>query len=50
MPTRPERTAWISYLRVSTPEQAERELSLPAQRRAIAEYATRHGAAIARVR
>jgi site-specific DNA recombinase len=48
MPTRPERTAWISYLRVSTPEQAERELSLPAQRRAIAEYATRNGAAIAR--
>jgi site-specific DNA recombinase len=48
MPTRPERTAWISYLRVSTPEQAERELSLPAQRRAIAEYATRHDAAIAR--
>lgn len=48
MPTRPERTAWISYLRVSTPEQAERELSLPAQRRAIADYAVRHGAAIAR--
>jgi len=43
-----QRTAWISYLRVSTTEQAERELSLPAQRRAIEEYATRHGATIAR--
>ncbi len=42
------RTAWVSYLRVSTPEQAERELSLPAQRHAVHEYASRHGANVAR--
>jgi DNA invertase Pin-like site-specific DNA recombinase len=42
------RSEWISYLRVSTAEQAERDLSLPAQRRAIEEYAARHGASIAR--
>ncbi|GAC1520777.1 MAG: site-specific DNA recombinase SpoIVCA [Polyangiales bacterium] len=42
------RSAWVSYLRVSTPEQAERDLSLPAQRRAIAVYASARGATIAR--
>src|SRR5262245_11671496 len=42
------RSAWVSYLRVSTAEQAERELSLPAQRHAVEEYATRHSAHIAR--
>lgn len=42
------RTAWVSYTRVSTTEQAERDLSLPAQRHAIAEYAARHGAQITR--
>jgi len=35
------RDLWVSYLRVSTPEQAERELSLPAQRLAVEEYARR---------
>jgi site-specific DNA recombinase len=48
MPRRPERTAWVSYLRVSTHEQADRELSLPAQRHAIVEYAAHHGATLAR--
>jgi site-specific DNA recombinase len=50
MPQRADqrRGAWVSYLRVSTPEQAERELSLPAQRHAPQEYAMRHGADIAR--
>jgi DNA invertase Pin-like site-specific DNA recombinase len=38
----------VSYARVSTPEQAERDLSLPAQRHDIAAYAARHGAHIAR--
>ncbi len=42
------RVAWVSYLRVSTSEQAERDLSLPAQRRAIEEYAVRNHQAIAR--
>lgn len=42
------RARWVSYLRVSTHEQAERDLSIPAQRAAIAEFATRHGAPIAR--
>lgn len=42
------RSAWVSYLRVSTPEQAERDLSLPAQRHAVAQYANDHGASIAR--
>ena len=42
------RHEWISYLRVSTPEQAERDLSLPAQRRAVEDYAARHHAGIAR--
>jgi DNA invertase Pin-like site-specific DNA recombinase len=41
------RDLWVSYLRVSTPEQAERELSLPAQRLAVEEYAKRLGHAIA---
>jgi len=48
MRTRAERSAWVSYLRVSTVEQADRELSLPAQRRAVEEFAARHGATIAR--
>lgn len=43
-----ERTTWVSYLRVSTTEQAERELSLPAQRAAISEYAARRGVPITR--
>ena len=43
-----ERIAWVSYLRVSTPDQADRELSLPAQRRAVEEFATRHHAHITR--
>ncbi len=38
-----ERSKWVSYLRVSTPEQAERELSLPAQRHALNAYAERAG-------
>lgn len=42
------REAWVAYLRVSTAEQAERELSLPAQRRAVQEYAARNGHEIAR--
>ena len=47
--SRPDRrTEWIAYLRVSTPEQAERDLSLPAQRRAVEAYAAAHGARIAR--
>jgi DNA invertase Pin-like site-specific DNA recombinase len=48
MGARAERSAWVSYLRVSTPEQADRELSLPAQRRAVEDFAARHGATIAR--
>ncbi|HEY0252656.1 MAG TPA: recombinase family protein, partial [Kofleriaceae bacterium] len=48
MPTAERRREWISYLRVSTAEQAERDLSLPAQRRAVEDYATRHGATVAR--
>jgi site-specific DNA recombinase len=47
MPLRAERTAWVAYVRVSTAEQAEKDLSLPAQCKAIAEFAARHGAAIA---
>ena len=42
------RIAWVSYLRVSTAEQAERDLSLPAQRRAVEDYATRNGQSIFR--
>jgi len=47
MPHQP-RNAWVSYLRVSTPEQAERELSLPAQRDAVESFARRRNACIAR--
>jgi len=43
---RAERTCWVSYLRVSTVEQAEKELSLTAQRRSAEEFAARHGAFI----
>lgn len=43
-----QRSRWVSYLRVSTSDQAERDLSIPAQRHAVAEYAARHGATIAR--
>ncbi len=42
------RNVWVSYLRVSTPEQAAKDLSLPAQREAVEEYARRNGQAIAR--
>lgn len=48
MKATPERCAWVSYLRVSTPEQADRELSLPAQRHAVEQFAARHSATIAR--
>ncbi len=41
------RHAWVSYLRVSTAAQAERELSVPAQRRGVLAYAARHGKSIA---
>lgn len=46
--TRSPRTTWVSYLRVSTPTQAERALSVPGQRHAIEMYAAQHGQAIAR--
>jgi len=50
MPTsREKRSEWVGYLRVSTPEQAERDLSLPAQRRAVEEYAARNGRTLSRV-
>lgn len=50
MPAKREgRSTWVGYLRVSTPEQAERDLSLPAQRRAVEEYAARNGRPLARV-
>ena len=48
MPRGERRTEWVAYVRVSTTEQAERDLSLPAQRRAIETYAKAHGATIAR--
>ena len=48
MPRTERRTEWVAYVRVSTTEQAERDLSLPAQRRAIETYAKAHGATIAR--
>ena len=49
MPRRSDpRSAWVSYLRVSTPEQAERDLSLPAQRHSVVAYAEAHGATIVR--
>lgn len=44
--TRAERTRWVSYLRVSTVEQAEKELSLTAQRHSAEEFAARHDAVI----
>ncbi len=46
MRPRGERHDWVAYARVSTAEQAEKDLSLPAQCEAIAEFATRHGALI----
>jgi len=46
MAKRADRTRWVSYLRVSTVEQAEKELSLTAQRRSAEEFAARHGAVI----
>ena len=46
MAERAERTRWVSYLRVSTVEQAEKELSLTAQRRSAEEFAARHDAVI----
>jgi DNA invertase Pin-like site-specific DNA recombinase len=42
------REVWVSYLRVSTPEQAAKDLSFPAQREAVEEYAHRNGRGIAR--
>ncbi len=48
MPRECARLTWVSYLRVSTVEQAERNLSIPAQRAAVDEYARAHGALIAR--
>jgi DNA invertase Pin-like site-specific DNA recombinase len=36
----------VSYLRVSTGAQAERDLSIPAQRRSVEDFAQRHGATI----
>lgn len=42
-----ERRAWVAYARVSTAEQAEKDLSLPAQCKAVAEFAARHDASIA---
>lgn len=46
MARRDERTRWVSYLRVSTVEQAEKELSLTAQRRSTEEFSARHGAVV----
>jgi site-specific DNA recombinase len=46
MAKRTERTRWVSYLRVSTVEQAEKELSLTAQHRSADEFAARHDAII----
>ena len=40
------REVWVSYLRVRTPEQAAKDLSLPAQREAVEEYARRNGQVI----
>lgn len=44
----PGRTAWVSYLRVSTDRQADRQLSIPEQRHAVLTCATAHGAVVAR--
>lgn len=38
----------LTYLRVSTDRQADKDLSLPAQRQAIAAWAAQHGATIVR--
>jgi transposase InsO family protein len=38
----------VIYLRGSTPEQAEKDLSIPAQRKAVAAYAERNGKSIDR--
>lgn len=46
MAKRTERTRWVSYLRVSTVGQAEKELSPTAQRRLAEELAARHNAVI----
>ncbi|MDP1917100.1 MAG: recombinase family protein [Myxococcales bacterium] len=46
MRPRDERRTWVAYARVSTTEQAEKDLSLPAQCKAIGEFAARHGASI----
>jgi hypothetical protein len=43
---RAERARWVSYLRVSTVEQAEKELSLTAQRHYAEEFAARHDTVI----
>jgi site-specific DNA recombinase len=43
------RSVWVGYIRVSTHEQAERDLSLPAQRRAVEEYASRNGRTLSRI-
>lgn len=45
--TSAQRARWVSYVRVSTTEQADRDLSLPAQRAAIEAFARRHGHEIA---
>jgi site-specific DNA recombinase len=46
MPTSSDRARWVSYLRISTAEQAERALSITAQRHAVSEFAAGHGAVI----
>ena len=46
MRTHSERSAWGAYARVSTAEQAEKDLSLPAPCKAVAEFAARHDASI----
>lgn len=46
MARRTEPTRWVSHLRVRTVEQAEKELSLTAQRHAVVDFATRHRALI----
>jgi DNA invertase Pin-like site-specific DNA recombinase len=46
MAKRADRTRWVSYLGVSTVEQAEKEMSQTAQRRAEEEFAARHDAVI----
>ena len=48
MAKRADRTRWVSYLGVSTVEQAEKEMSQTAQRRAEEEFAARHDAVIDR--